>query len=586
MFRTVSLALRTTRRTVLSCTMATEASETSQKFSEVCEGEAKILFPDTGDVFYNPVQEFNRDISIAVIKAFSEVYEPYQYIHGRWKKPSKPASDGASEAAVEDRTPSSNIRILEALSATGLRSVRYAKEIPKASHIVANDYSEAAVSLIQRNVDHNGCADKVKANCADASVLMQNSASKAGDFYDVVDLDPYGAPSQFLDGAVKCVAEGGLLCVTCTDLAVLCGNHGEACYSKYGSVALRSPYCHEMALRILLASVSTHACRYQRYIEPVVALSVDFYIRVFVRVYTGQGKANQTATKLASVHNCVGCNSFHLQPISRKVQTKGDNYKIVPGTSVGIPSECTECGSRFNIGGPIWTGPMHDKEFVDRVIDSVVASRESYGTADRIIGMLSIVSEDLHDVPLHYSVTGLSRILHVSTPKVLAFRSALIRLGYRVSYVHSSEYGLRTDAPTSVVFDILRAWVKTNPIKDPAPNSPAAKILSREPAVDVCFDILPEANPPSRQHNLLRYQINPEPNWGPKCKAKKRKADDSSETEPDKRKRLQDKRTKKPKPNLKMYACKNFKEGTCPFPEEECRYHHNLEPAVESAPES
>ena len=34
----------------------------------VQEGRAQVLFPSKKDVFYNPVQEFNRDLSIAVIK--------------------------------------------------------------------------------------------------------------------------------------------------------------------------------------------------------------------------------------------------------------------------------------------------------------------------------------------------------------------------------------------------------------------------------------------------------------------------------------------------------------------------------------
>jgi len=40
---------------------------------------------------------------------------------------------------------------------------------------------------------------------------------------DVVDLDPYGTAAPFIDAAVNCIADGGLLCVTCTDLAVLAG---------------------------------------------------------------------------------------------------------------------------------------------------------------------------------------------------------------------------------------------------------------------------------------------------------------------------------------------------------------------------
>merc|ERR1719391_1556855 len=37
----------------------------------VKEGSAEILFPSAKDVFYNPVQEFNRDLTVAVIKKFT-----------------------------------------------------------------------------------------------------------------------------------------------------------------------------------------------------------------------------------------------------------------------------------------------------------------------------------------------------------------------------------------------------------------------------------------------------------------------------------------------------------------------------------
>ena len=63
-------------------------------------------------------------------------------------------------------------------------------------------------------------------------------------------------------------------------LAVLCGNNGEACWAKYGAYPLHRPYCHEMALRILLASIESHANRYKRHIVPVLSLSIDFYVRV------------------------------------------------------------------------------------------------------------------------------------------------------------------------------------------------------------------------------------------------------------------------------------------------------------------
>jgi tRNA (guanine26-N2/guanine27-N2)-dimethyltransferase len=58
---------------------------------------------------------------------------------------------------------------MEALSATGLRSIRYAKEIPNVDLIIANDLDPDAVELIRKNVEENlGENAKVKPNNADA----------------------------------------------------------------------------------------------------------------------------------------------------------------------------------------------------------------------------------------------------------------------------------------------------------------------------------------------------------------------------------------------------------------------------------
>jgi tRNA (guanine26-N2/guanine27-N2)-dimethyltransferase len=44
---------------------------------------------------------------------------------------------------------------LEALAATGLRSVRYMKEIDKIDKLVANDIDPTATELMQKNFDFN-----------------------------------------------------------------------------------------------------------------------------------------------------------------------------------------------------------------------------------------------------------------------------------------------------------------------------------------------------------------------------------------------------------------------------------------------
>lgn len=41
-------------------------------FAVVTEGKASILYPNENQVFYNPVQEYNRDVSILMLKLFIE----------------------------------------------------------------------------------------------------------------------------------------------------------------------------------------------------------------------------------------------------------------------------------------------------------------------------------------------------------------------------------------------------------------------------------------------------------------------------------------------------------------------------------
>lgn len=60
------------------------------------------------------------------------------------------------------------VRILEALSATGLRSIRYAKEVSGVDEIIANDLMPEAVGMIRRNVALNGVESIVVPNEADA----------------------------------------------------------------------------------------------------------------------------------------------------------------------------------------------------------------------------------------------------------------------------------------------------------------------------------------------------------------------------------------------------------------------------------
>ena len=68
------------------------------------------------------------------------------------------------------------------------------------------------------------------------------------------------------------------------------------------------------ALRIVLGSIEAHAGRYKRFMTPLLSVSADFYIRVFVRITTSASEVKRSASKKSYVFQCVGCDSFHLQP--------------------------------------------------------------------------------------------------------------------------------------------------------------------------------------------------------------------------------------------------------------------------------
>ncbi|KAL6073893.1 tRNA methyltransferase 1 [Balamuthia mandrillaris] len=478
-------------------------------YEALTEGQATIIFASRKDVFYNQVQEFNRDLSILIIKLFIE----------EMKKKRGARFDG--------------VTILEALSATGLRSIRFWKELKDVKYIMANDISEAAVESIRRNVEFNGITtSQVIPNLGDATMVMYEHRDH-GKQFDVIDLDPYGSAAIFMDGAVQSVSDGGLLCVTCTDLMVLCGNYPEVCFYKYGGFPIKGKATHEHAVRLVLASLERSANRYKRYIKPLVAMQVDFYVRVFVRVFTQADEVKNSCTKLSHIYQCTGCGSLHHQPLGNMSQRGKAKHYSANGPSVG--SSCDECGRPFKMVGPIWNGPLCDPDFIQNAMETLDASRELFTTHKKIYGLLSVLSQEVPDQPLFHDLTQLAKVLHMQLPPMAMFRSAILNLnrGYRVSISHTNSSAIKTDAPCSVLWEVVRAYAKLHPVKRVAPDSPAAAILAKEPTLEIDFTIRPEAKT-IKSDKGPRFVTNP-PNWGPGTRntinAKRRAPEPSEEAE-------------------------------------------------------
>ncbi|PON82089.1 tRNA methyltransferase, Trm [Trema orientale] len=532
------------------------------EFSIIKEGEAEILMDAKNKVFYNKSQVNNRDISIAVLRTFidKQKEEHEARLSKRKKTVTKVSEKDTSENVLEEAPNESAVngeisngdhevqedishdedepcgiseevvkttvgkgpvepkapKVLEALSASGLRALRYAREVEGIGQVVALDNDKASVEACRRNIKFNGsvaCA-KVESHLTDARVYMLTHPKE----FDVVDLDPYGSPSVFLDSAVQSVVDGGLLMCTATDMAVLCGGNGEVCYSKYGSYPLRGKYCHEMALRILLASIESHANRYKRYIVPVLSVQMDFYVRVFVRVYSSASAMKNTPLKLSYVYQCTGCDSFHLQPIGRTI-AKNNSVRYLPGFGPVVPQECSDCGKKFNMGGPIWSAPIHDQEWVASILADVKSVRDRYPAYDRISAVLTTISEELPDVPLFLSLHNLCATLKCTSPSAVIFRSAVINAGYRISGTHVNPLGLKSDAPMDIIWDIMRCWVKNHPVKAQPPDQPGSVILAKEPVLQANFARAVASLSKAQAKKIARFLPNPERHWGPKLRA-------------------------------------------------------------------
>ena len=526
------------------------ASAEDEQPVKISEGKAEILFSTQNEVFYNKVQELNRDFTVTALTCFAK------HVHAKDPKLLRQARKHNDN---DNNTKVPGLKVLEALGATGLRSVRFSKELGSlASTITCNDVSPQAVIAMKRNIAHNECQNVV-ASTADACVLM---CTRKNDF-DVVDLDPYGTPAMFLDTAVQAVRSGGLLCVTATDLGVLAGNHIQACYGKYGGVPLKRVYCHEFALRLLLSCVDTHANRHGRYIKPLFSYKADFYVRVFVQVIQSQSEVQKTTSRRSYVYDCVGCQSFHLQKLGTHIP---GTQKVLPGRGPPVGRSCEECGKDFYIGGPIWSDPIHDREFLSKMKEHLSGEGKYLGTVKRMEGMLTLAEEELVDVPLFYELSMLSKTIHSTCPPLTTFRSAILNAGYQVSLSHVCTKSIKTNAPGSVVWDVMRHWALNNGAKLRDPDTVAGILLRKQSSVEVDFTLHPLA---ALDKNVHRFPPNPEPNWGPKARAGKRKPEGS----PDVGGKAKKTPKKEPLKDLKQFSCKRFEMNQCDLGES-CRYSH------------
>lgn len=261
---------------------------------------------------------------------------------------------------AEEKGLTVRFEVLDALSATGLRALRYAQELPFVTSVTANDLSPQAVESIKLNIKHNQVDKVVQTTLGNANAHMYQSIGQEGHGgpghqYQVIDLDPYGTAVPFLDAAVQAVADGGLLCVTCTDTSVFNSTgYLEKTFSLYGGLPIKGDHYAEGGLRLILHAITTTAAKYGIAIEPLLSLSIDYYARVFVRVRKSPAEVKFLAGKTMVVYSCdSGCGAWHLQFLARHSKQEGKKgaafFKHSFAQAPTSSPNCSYCGFKTHV---------------------------------------------------------------------------------------------------------------------------------------------------------------------------------------------------------------------------------------------
>ena len=359
--------------------------------------------PFKAPVFYNPKMEFSRDLAVLALKAFAPTRE-------------------------------SPITVCDPLAGLGARGIRYAKEVPNVSRVVMGDLNCEALPVIRRNASLNGVEPLVDVFEKDANLLLTEHA-EPGRRFDFIDLDPFGPPSPFIDSAVRALKNRGILAITATDTAPLCGVHAKACLRKYGATPLHADFCHEAGLRIMIATAVREALKYDLAAEALLSYSVDHYFRSYLKLTLGAKRADVSASMLGYITSCAAC-----------------GWRASYSLTASIPTSCARCGGAVLRGGPMWLGPISSDQFIEQLMSQ---GMEHLNTAVRIMKMLATLLSENGLPPSYYVIDNICSRLKRDVPALEDVLEAVRSKGFASSQTHFHPKAIKTDAPISVIEDVV-----------------------------------------------------------------------------------------------------------------------------------
>jgi tRNA (guanine26-N2/guanine27-N2)-dimethyltransferase len=387
----------------------------------VKEGKAKVFVPrlsafrelpsyytpSKAPVFYNPVMELNRDLAVLV-------------------------------ARVYQKNVDREISVCEPLTGSGIRGIRLALEVGNVK-VILGDINEHAFQLAKRNIAYNKLENQVAVYNNDANCLL-SCRSAPGKRFDIVDVDPFGSPVPYIDSAIRALRNGGVLSLTATDLAPLCGVHRKACLRRYGGKSLRTEYCHEIALRLLIGCLAKTAARHDIGIEVLFSYSADHYIRAYAAIAYGAKKADESLINLGYVLHCFKC--LHREA-AKKVLSE---------------DRCPECGAMIDFAGPLWLGSIEEKSFSESMREENM--HVAFANSVRIDRLLSLAGNEAEAPALHYVVGEFGSKLHLPEPSLSAIVRNLLDRGFVVVPTHFNSRGFRTNASAFTIKTLIEEMAK------------------------------------------------------------------------------------------------------------------------------
>jgi N(2),N(2)-dimethylguanosine tRNA methyltransferase (EC 2.1.1.32) len=339
----------------------------------------------SGDgVFFNPEMELNRDITVAVLRAY------------------------------QDREPRVDT-YLDAMAASGVRGVRAAAE---GYDVTCCDTDAESVALARENLARNDFDGTVVERTVNALLHEE--------IFDIVDLDPFGTPIPFADAAFA--QTRNMVCVTATDTAPLCGAHLDSGKRKYSAVPRNTDYHPEMGLRTLLSALIRTAARYDVAATPICSHVSRHYARTYLELDHSASRADDLLESLGYVHHCEDC------------LARDHEYGWLPDA---MPDRCPNCESnRVVTAGPLWLGAVADSEFTESVRSHL---SEAFGEVSKANRLLSTVATEL-DTPTHYDQHRLCKQWGVPANAMDDFLDSLRAAGYEATRTQYSGTGFKTDA--------------------------------------------------------------------------------------------------------------------------------------------